>query len=85
MTNDQELPANVIAALEANHKIEAIKLLREHYGCGLKEAKEIVEAYEFPESSGVTTAEIRAETGIGRLVLILIISAAIYGVYTWLR
>ena len=85
MTDNEGLPADVIAALDANRKIEAIKLLREHEHCGLKEAKEMVEAYEFPESSGVSRSEIRAETGIGRLIFILIISAAIYGVYTWLQ
>ena len=40
-----ELPTNVIAAIQANHKIEAIKLLREAQGIGLREAKEAVEAY----------------------------------------
>lgn len=33
-----------IEALDHNRKIEAIKILREHTGMGLKEAKETVEA-----------------------------------------
>ena len=85
MSEDQELPADVIAALKARRKIEAIKLLREHGHYGLKEAKEIIDAYEFSDSSGVSKSEIRAETGVGRVLFIILISAAIYGVYTLLR
>lgn len=40
----QPLPADVRAALETGNKIEAIRLLRESTGLGLKEAKERVEA-----------------------------------------
>ena len=45
MSEPPELPANVITAIQAHRKIEAIKLLREAKGIGLREAKEIVEAY----------------------------------------
>ncbi len=38
------LPASVQAALSTGNKIEAIKLLREQTGLGLKEAKDAVEA-----------------------------------------
>lgn len=38
------LPASVQAALNSGNKIEAIKLLREQTGLGLKEAKDAVEA-----------------------------------------
>lgn len=40
-----EMPHEVIEALERGRKIEAIKLLREGQGLGLKEAKEAVECY----------------------------------------
>ncbi len=40
-----DLPAEVIAAIQAGRKIEAIKLLREAEGLGLKESKNAVEAY----------------------------------------
>ena len=39
------LPANVIAALQNGNKIKAIKLLREATGMSLKEAKEAVESF----------------------------------------
>ena len=42
--SDQDSPAQVVAALERGQKIEAIKLLRELRGLGLKEAKDLVEA-----------------------------------------
>ena len=38
------LPASVIEALQSGNKVEAIKLMREHAGSGLKEAKDAVEA-----------------------------------------
>ena len=45
------LPTDVIAALHEGRKIDAIKLLREQRGIGLKEAKHEVDAYllEHPE------------------------------------
>ena len=41
----RSLPPQVVAALKAGHKIEAIKELRRATGLGLKEAEESVEAY----------------------------------------
>ena len=38
------LPTAVIGALAAGNKIEAIRLYRQHYGVGLKEAKDAVDA-----------------------------------------
>ena len=46
MNQPQELPAHVIDAVRRGNKIEAIKLLREHAGIGLKEAKDAVDAFE---------------------------------------
>ena len=40
-----ELSDTVKALIKANRKIEAIKELRTEVGCGLKEAKDAVEAY----------------------------------------
>jgi ribosomal protein L7/L12 len=41
----RQLPDNVTAALRAGHKIDAIKLLREATGLGLKEAKELIDQH----------------------------------------
>lgn len=40
---DQQLPGDVIAAIERGQKIEAIKLLREATGLGLANAKVLVD------------------------------------------
>ena len=54
----KDLPAAVATALSQGQKIEAIKLLREAHGIGLKEAKDIVEDYikSRPELSVKLTA-----------------------------
>jgi hypothetical protein len=44
------LPAEVVDALRRGNKIEAIKLLRNATGLGLKEAKDAVERIEVGES-----------------------------------
>lgn len=45
MNSTTDLPTEVINAIQAGHKIEAIKLLRDARGLGLKEAKHAVDAY----------------------------------------
>lgn len=40
------LPFSVAAAMQQGHKLEAIRLLREQGGLGLKEAKDAVDAFE---------------------------------------
>lgn len=40
------LPPHVLAALQTGNKLEAVKLLCEANGLGLKESKDAVEAYE---------------------------------------
>lgn len=40
-----EIPSNAIVALEQGNKIEAIKVIRLSKGLGLKESKDLVEAY----------------------------------------
>ena len=40
------LPSNVAAALSRGDKIDAIRLLREATGLGLKEAKDVVDVYQ---------------------------------------
>lgn len=56
------LPADVLAALQRGGTIEAIKLLRESTGLGLKEAKDIIDRHasgqEVSVSAGVTPAAI---------------------------
>ncbi|MGH8105740.1 MAG: ribosomal protein L7/L12, partial [Arenimonas sp.] len=47
-----QMPTSVMAALQSGNKIEAIKLLREQTGLGLKEAKDAVEGMEVRKVGG---------------------------------
>lgn len=67
-TVDKALPPEVQTALARGQKIEAIKLLREARGMGLKEAKEAVEAHETE----------------GRLGDVSVVQGAGHGVLFWL-
>jgi ribosomal protein L7/L12 len=46
LVDDPELAAQLVVEIAAGRKIEAIKLLRERTGLGLKEAKDAIEALE---------------------------------------
>ena len=52
---DQEVIVCLIAHKQADHKIHAIKQVRNEYGCGLKEAKDIVDHWW---ATGVLDTEI---------------------------
>ena len=76
MSETSNLPAEVVNAILAGRKIEAIKLLREARGIGLKEAKHAVDAYirenpsaQQPRSSG------------GGLVIIVVVAILGYALY----
>ena len=43
--NDHPLPPNVLDAIQRRNLVEAIKLLREQTGLGLKEAKDLIDAH----------------------------------------
>jgi ribosomal protein L7/L12 len=72
------LPPDVLAAMERGQKIEAIRLLRDRTGMGLKEAKEAVEASRVGAASGSITGS----NGLGRFVLFALVLAAGAIVYT---
>lgn len=60
------LPANVLAALQAGHKIEAVKLLRVATGLDLKQSKDAIDAYAGRARSRLGAAE-EAPSKIGSL------------------
>ncbi len=80
---DIELPEDVIAELEAGRKIEAIKRLRAHEGIDLIAAKEAVEAYlrEHPASPARTVPQ--TDTGIGRIIILVIGVGVIFAIYKY--
>lgn len=83
MQEEPDLPSDVIVAIEAGRKIEAIKLLREETGLGLAEAKDVVDALArarkaaAPES-GPGMVE---EGGAGGMIRMIIAIVIILGVY----
>lgn len=79
MAEQADLPDDVIAAIRQQRKIEAIKILREHRGIGLKEAKDAVEGYlrDNPQPH----ASARTESGIGRFFLVLAVALVVYLAY----
>lgn len=77
----RELPADVRDAVDANRKIEAIKLLREQQSLGLKEAKEIVDAYIDENRHVIGDQRSGQESGIGRILVIVIAGGIIYAAY----
>ena len=83
MNTEVELPADVVAELEANRKVTAIKLLRNHQKIGLKEARKRVDDYlqQHPPSSSLRVPE--SDSGIGRIVILIFGVAIIYAIYKY--
>lgn len=69
MTNPQPLEPDVIAMLQKGKKIQAIKLVREHRGMGLKEAKELVEQH-MASDENLNVAGIKTSDGSGKGLVI---------------
>jgi len=80
--NDLEISDQVIAAIDAGRKIEAIKTLREETGLGLKEAKDVVDGLvraKRGESAG--SPGMVEEGGAGGMIKMLVVIAVVLGVY----
>jgi hypothetical protein len=75
-----KLPDQVISQIRAGRKIQAIKLLRESQGIGLKEAKHAVDAYMLANPSPQ-----QAKSGSNGLVLIVALLLIAYVVYQFLN
>lgn len=75
--NPPALPAAATAALQMGRKLEAIKIVREERKLGLKEAKDLVEAYlaEHPSLQGSMRTE--ASGGLAWAVILLLVVVAI--------
>ncbi len=75
-------PSDQVVALAARgRQIEAIKLLRQEHGLGLKEAKEVVDALRLDDSVREVPSAGHEDRGIARLVVVLLILVA--GVLTF--
>lgn len=80
---DSDLPAEVLSALAQRHKIKAIKLLRERRGIDLKTAKQTVDGYLADHPHLAAARGDRAESSLGRLLLIVVVLAAVFAAYHW--
>ena len=73
------LPFAVAAALRKGDKLEAIRLMREKGGLGLKEAKDAVEAYGREQGAAAdyhrAPGEVPRRGGAGWLVFVLVVVA----------
>jgi len=80
--NDLEISDQVIAAIDAGRKIEAIKILREESGLGLKEAKDVVDSLTRTRrgESGATPG-MAEEGGAGGMIKMVVAIAVILVVY----
>ena len=85
------LPDDVLDALRGGHRIEAIKRLREATGLGLKEAKDLIEAYEAGAAGRPATAAApmptvvsgRGGTGPGSLLGALLALVVLVALAAW--
>jgi hypothetical protein len=83
MNSEIELPDDVVAELQANRKVSAIKLLRKHQNIGLKEAKGIVDAYTDKHPSNSPSRVPESVGGVGRLLFVAVVVGAVYGLYRY--
>ena len=83
MSDATPLSESVVAAIQQGRKIEAIKLLREEAGLGLKDAKHAVEAYERRHPSMASLAQPSAESSFGRFVVVALLVAAAVAAYLY--
>lgn len=81
MNSTPDLPADVISAIQANQKIEAIKLLREARDLGLKEAKHAVEAYARANPNPINPMPLQPESSGNKLALVVFVAFAGYVLY----
>ena len=76
--DEPQLPADVIAAIEAGRKIEAIRLLREAEGIELAEAKRLVDLYAAKNPNLLAGSELKDEGSGGTLLFAIAVVVAAY-------
>tara|TARA_R110000787_G_scaffold36106_13_gene92420 strand:+ start:184 stop:459 length:276 start_codon:yes stop_codon:yes gene_type:complete len=81
-----ELPPDVVAAVRANRKVEAIKLLRQYSSennrdIDLKAAKAIIDTYIAENPQLRRTRYTGQRSGFGRMLITGILALLFYGLY----
>ena len=79
VTTEPGLPAPVVEALRRGNKVEAIKLLRQQGGLGLKEAKDMVDASGIGPDDKAAPGEVKS--GAGALWVVVVVLLALAGWY----
>jgi ribosomal protein L7/L12 len=80
--HDIEISDEVIAAIDADRKIEAIKILRERTGIGLADAKHLVDRLARErQAQSSTVPAMTEEGGAGVMIRMVAVIAVILGVY----
>lgn len=83
---ENELPADVIAAIKQGRKIEAIKILRESSGIGLANAKVLVDRawrrYGPQKPLPSFNDQPRGLSGLAKLLAVVLFLVAAYYFYT---
>ncbi|REJ73550.1 MAG: hypothetical protein DWQ36_07110 [Acidobacteria bacterium] len=80
---DTRMPQAALDALQRGEKIEAIKIARQHFGIGLKEAKEAVERLgssprpEGPTPDGGRRRDDTVRSGCGAYVALAVVSGTL--------
>ncbi len=78
-TSDMQISDRVLDAIDQGRKVEAIKILREETGLGLKEAKEIVDSIDnkrHPER-----ASLPVEGGAGGMIKLIVTIIVLIAAY----
>jgi hypothetical protein len=85
MEQKTTIPQDAVAALHRGNKIEAIKLVREAQGIGLKEAKDLVEQFLRTDPAvQASFAQMRAQSGGSSLRWwVIVIGIAALVLYFW--
>ena len=80
---DLKISDDVISAIDAGRKIEAIKILREENGLGLAEAKSVADqlAREREGAAGAAPAPMQEVGGAGSMIKMVVLIAVILVVY----
>jgi hypothetical protein len=83
MASEPELPEDVLAALRAGRKIDAIKLLRAQRSLDLKESKQIIDAYLAAHPTSTPSRPAGSGRGFAPLLLAAAATAAAYLLYRY--
>jgi ribosomal protein L7/L12 len=81
----RELPAAAVEALTKGQKIEAIKIVRQESGLGLKQAKDVVDAYVAAHPILASQAQEASKGAKRRLLWVIVAAVASFLLFRFLH